>query len=81
MGWGWARDEASNAGDNVIEGNWVNGVSRMLQLPADVQRVMCSSGSNWLLEDGGSIYVLGPQPRSRIVRRPVPLPPSPAHRL
>ena len=45
LGWGWARDEASNSGDNVIEANYIY-------------------GSNWLLEDGGSIYVLGPQPRS-----------------
>ena len=27
MGWGWARDEAANAGDNVIQGNWVNGAT------------------------------------------------------
>ena len=45
LGWGWSRDEAVNAYDNHIVGNWVN-------------------GSNWLLVDGGSIYVLGPQPRS-----------------
>ena len=27
MGWGWARDEAANVGDNVIQGNWVNGAT------------------------------------------------------
>lgn len=45
LGWGWSRDEASNAGWNAIVGNYIY-------------------GSNWLLEDGGSIYVLGPQPES-----------------
>ena len=45
LGWGWARDAATNAAGNCIVGNYV-------------------FGSNWLLEDGGSIYVLGPQPAS-----------------
>ena len=45
LGWGWSRDEARNAADNSIVGNYV-------------------FGSNWLLVDGGSIYVLGPQPGS-----------------
>lgn len=45
LGWGWSRDEATNAANNLIDSNYVY-------------------GSNWLLEDGGSIYVLGPQVRS-----------------
>lgn len=45
LGWGWSRDEATNAGYNAIVDNYVY-------------------GSNWLLVDGGSIYVLGPQPAS-----------------
>jgi hypothetical protein len=45
VGWGWSRDEATNAGYNNISFNYV-------------------FGSNWLLEDGGSLYVLGPQPAS-----------------
>ena len=31
--------------------------------------VIHRAGSNWLLEDGGSIYVLGPQFRSQIVTK------------
>jgi hypothetical protein len=45
LGWGWSRDEARNAANNSIVGNYVY-------------------GSNWLLVDGGSLYVLGPQPGS-----------------
>lgn len=48
LGWGWSRDEATNAGGNVISNNYV-------------------FGGNWLLEDGGSLYVLGPQPNSTMV--------------
>lgn len=48
LGWGWSRDEAVNAADNLISANYI-------------------SGSNWLLVDGGSIYVLGPQPNSNMV--------------
>ena len=47
VGWGWSRDEATNAGYNDIAFNYVY-------------------GSNWLLEDGGSLYVLGPQPSSHM---------------
>jgi hypothetical protein len=49
LGWGWSRDEATNAGSNTIAGNYV-------------------FGSNQLLVDGGSIYVLGPQPNSSMTR-------------
>ena len=45
IGWGWSRDEATNAGWNTIANNLI-------------------SRSNYLLEDCGSIYVLGPQPES-----------------
>jgi hypothetical protein len=45
LGWGWSRDEATNAANNTISQNYI-------------------LGGNWLLEDGGSIYTLGPQPGS-----------------
>jgi len=41
MGWGWARDEASNAGDNVIEGNWVNGAAAAAGSRARCFWLMC----------------------------------------